>query len=424
MKKWNRPSIGMFIQIISCFSVMVVFGQNDVYLKVQSSNYNPIPLVILPFDSPPRNDWILKMRDVLVSDLDFTGLIKILPMPTPTVPINAFAFIETRCSSKNDEVEIKTTLRDADTREVIFEKTFITSSDNFQKHAHEWSDAILFHLTGEQGIAQTKIAYTVKGKRVETIMVSDYDGWNIHQASRDDSLNLSPCWSPDGSKICYTTNSSGRSGFSIFDMVKRQSTLIPCARGMYSTPVWSPDGKKIAFTWSIGGNAEIYCMDETGNAIQRLTNNAAIDCSPSWSPDGREFAFTSDRSGSPQIFMMDSYGGNVRRLTYSGSYNDSPAWSPIGDLIAFVSRGQTGFQIMTIDVNGENLRQLTDDPYSHEDPSWAPNGMHFLFAANPNQKWDIYAMRADGSGHRQLTNSGVNISPSWSPYLTRSGKMD
>ena len=77
-------------------------------------------------------------------------------------------------------------------------------------------------------------------------------------------------------------------------------------------PSWSPDGSKIAFTSRRNGNCgplceEIYVMDADGSNPTRLTNNGERDTSPSWSPDGTRIAFiryfpyweSSDSKGSP-----------------------------------------------------------------------------------------------------------------------------
>ena len=47
---------------------------------------------------------------------------------------------------------------------------------------------------------------------------------------------------------------------------------------------WSPDGSKIAFTSHRDGNNEIYVMDTDGSNQINITNNSASDMRPSWSP--------------------------------------------------------------------------------------------------------------------------------------------
>ena len=48
-----------------------------------------------------------------------------------------------------------------------------------------------------------------------------------------------------------------------------------------TNPAWSPDGSKIAFTSTRDGNFEIYSMNANGTGVTRLTNHGDED----WLPD-------------------------------------------------------------------------------------------------------------------------------------------
>ena len=50
------------------------------------------------------------------------------------------------------------------------------------------------------------------------------------------------------------------------------------------SPSWSPDGSRIAFASDRDGNPEIYVMNADGSGQTSLTNNLADDVYPSWSP--------------------------------------------------------------------------------------------------------------------------------------------
>jgi Tol biopolymer transport system component len=62
-------------------------------------------------------------------------------------------------------------------------------------------------------------------------------------------------------------------------------------------PVWSPDGSKIAFSSDRDGNYEIYVMNSDGTQQTRITTDPAYDGQPTWSPDGSKIAFISTRNG-------------------------------------------------------------------------------------------------------------------------------
>lgn len=50
------------------------------------------------------------------------------------------------------------------------------------------------------------------------------------------------------------------------------------------SPSWSPDGTKLVFTSNHAGNYEIFMMNPDGTDVSRLTNHLAADGAPAWSP--------------------------------------------------------------------------------------------------------------------------------------------
>jgi hypothetical protein len=133
-----------------------------------------------------------------------------------------------------------------------------------------------------------------------------------------------PDWSPTGSGIAVTAyynwpNSTPTLGVDHFG----NSTAL---FGTGRRPSWSPDGTKIAFTSNVDGNDEIYVMNSDGTGVTRLTNSAASDSDPAWSPDGLRIAFMSDRDGNQEIYVMNADGSGQDRITNNPAADYSPAW--------------------------------------------------------------------------------------------------
>jgi Tol biopolymer transport system component len=96
---------------------------------------------------------------------------------------------------------------------------------------------------------------------------------------------------------------------------------------------WSPDGSKIAFTSTRDGNYEIYIMNANGTGVTRLTNHAELDSYPAWSPDGLKIAFRSDRAGNPEVYVMNANGSGPVNLTNNTAIDCHPSWKvTIGSL--------------------------------------------------------------------------------------------
>jgi Tol biopolymer transport system component len=100
------------------------------------------------------------------------------------------------------------------------------------------------------------------------------------------------------------------------------------------TPAFSPDGTKIAFTSNLSGNYEIHAMNADGSSQKRLTRKAALESSPGWSPDGKKIAFMSDRDGDEDIYTMkakpEGTKNRPKNLTNADAAHDfEPNWQPL-----------------------------------------------------------------------------------------------
>ena len=173
------------------------------------------------------------------------------------------------------------------------------------------------------------------------------DGSNRTRLTDSPGMDMQPDWSPDGSKIAFVSIRSGTNEIYIMDADGSNQTRITAPtpphdpqRSTYwaqrETPVWSPDGSKIVFTSVRDGNqADIYVMDADGSNEVRITTNPGSDSNPTWSPDGSKIAFESDRDQITAIYVMDADGSNETLLIHipapSVRVNRPlccPAWSP------------------------------------------------------------------------------------------------
>ena len=105
--------------------------------------------------------------------------------------------------------------------------------------------------------------------------------------------DFDPAWSPDGSRIAFTSNrDGGNSNYEIYVMNadgsnQQRLTVSPAAAPAWDhEPTWSPDGSKIAFSSARDGNYEIYVMNADGTGQTNLTNSPGNDDQPSWQPLG------------------------------------------------------------------------------------------------------------------------------------------
>ena len=167
------------------------------------------------------------------------------------------------------------------------------------------------------------------------ICVINADGSGRIKLTDDLKNNLSPAWSPDGSKLAFA---SGRHIIVInSDGSGRVSSTSGQGRNQF--PAWSPDGRKIAFVSGIYPIQNIYIMNADGSDVRQITWDVFNARRPTWSPDGSRIAFTSFRHvrEDVSIFVVEPDGSNLTRIPNKPGSHTDPTWSPDGSRIAYVT---------------------------------------------------------------------------------------
>ncbi len=138
-----------------------------------------------------------------------------------------------------------------------------------------------------------------------------------------------PSYSRDGRFIVFHgTRNSINDDIYLLSNQTGQVFRMTTAGGADQFPVWSPDGTRIAFTSFRDGNFEIYTMDFVTSPVfsganqVNVTNDPAADGRPSWSQNGREICWMSNRGGSNDIWVMNVDGSEARRLTTDPAADD------------------------------------------------------------------------------------------------------
>jgi len=267
-----------------------------------------------------------------------------------------------------------------------------------------------------------------------TIRTADGDGMNQLRVRQLHGYLWSPQYSPDGKRIAFIHNASGRG--QIFVMNADGSDAVNISKNDFCdrTPVWSPDGNRIVFASDRTGNWDIFTMNSEGGNQQRLAGNEGLDRAPAWSPDGRRIAWESHLSGMPNIWVCDADGRNSHPLIVPGEdirvqefresnppeivdiglvfpdsafYLMDPVWSPDGKRIACVGLGQSsGNMVAVLEADGTRLLQLTSGANNARNLCWSPDGTQLAgtwrTAPGETERSGIFAIKADGKDKRWL----------------------
>ncbi|MFK7867663.1 MAG: Tol-Pal system beta propeller repeat protein TolB [Roseobacter sp.] len=337
--------------------------------------------------------------------------------------INAEALITGAVSVQSERLTVKFRLYDVFSSAELGEGLqFSGTTDGWRRMAHKVADAVYSRVTGEGAYFDSRVVFVsesgAKDARRKRLAIMDYDGANVQNLTGDEAIVLAPRFSPDGSRVLYTSYETGFPRIYVLDIGTTQRRVLESEEGTMSfAPRFAPDGRTIVYSISQAGNTDIYARNIDGGTPVRLTSAPSIETAPSFSPDGRQIVFESDRSGSQQLYVMPATGGEPRRISFGAGRYGTPVWSPRGDLIAFTKQNAGRFHIGVMRVDGSEERLLTAS-FLDEGPTWAPNGRVIMFTRETQGaqgRSTLYSVDITGRNLRPLRTPEGGSDPSWSP---------
>lgn len=236
----------------------------------------------------------------------------------------------------------------------------------------------------------SRIAFAAIGD----IYVMPSTGGAPQNLTKDRFLDTEPAWSPDGTKLVYSSDKGGDLlQLWIRDLATGKDTQLTHLTTQPMGAAWSPDGTRIAYL-DVDGmwrRAGVSVVNVATGKVTKIHDSLFGPGMPTWSPDGRRVAIamvapysTRFREGTNQVLTMSADGGGDRwfapqpNMSIDSRGGGGPDWSPDGTKMAMIYEG--ALSIVPVSPAGEPLgapRRITTEQ-AHA-PNWAGDSKHVLY---------------------------------------------
>jgi dipeptidyl aminopeptidase/acylaminoacyl peptidase len=175
------------------------------------------------------------------------------------------------------------------------------------------------------------VVYTLTEADPETkkestqLWLCDTDGDSRRQITHDGRTNRGARWSPDGSRIAFTSDRVEDYGIFVMSLAGGDPEEVTRHRQAIADLAWSPDGTQLAYVTDFDrDDPDEEPQDDQDSPPVRVTSR--LD----YKVDG--LGYRGDKR--KQVFVVDVESGSRRRLTGDVQDYASPVWSPDGTIVS------------------------------------------------------------------------------------------
>ncbi len=278
---------------------------------------------------------------------------------------------------------------------------------------------------------ETDPAVSPDGRRVAFVWNGDAeDRWDlylqemgrtsVHPLTRDDALELSPAWSPDGGRLAYARVTARSCGIFVRKLTPPEEVRISrCDPRGYPQVAWSPRGDLLAISDSHGptGRYSIILMHPDGTHRRMLTPipQGYGDRFPAFAPDGSAVAFIrTEDMGASDVYVAPLAQSAIRRLSWTHQWMQGLSWLE-PDRIIVAARRRSIFSLWSLSPEGGQPESLGIHGLQCVRPTRA--GHHALVFEQQKFDSDIWSLslRSKGSPARLIGSTQWEDQPRFSP---------
>jgi Tol biopolymer transport system component len=205
------------------------------------------------------------------------------------------------------------------------------------------------------------------------------------------SLNTQVAVSPDGNRVATAIQADLANPSSVdiwlMDVARSSNTRFTFDPASDSYPVWSPDGSRIAFSSTRGGVQDLYLKASNGTGSEEiLLKSATSKIASHWSRDGRFllYADTNPKTKS-DLWVLPLTGDRAPIPFLQTEFNESQGqFSPDGKWIAYVSdeSGRPEIYVQPFPPSSGGGGRWMVSNGGGTQPRWRPDGKELFYLAS------------------------------------------
>jgi len=255
------------------------------------------------------------------------------------------------------------------------------------------------------------VAYRVEGTARRQLTWFDRSGKAVGTIGAADDQNLvDPELSPDGRQVAVNRTVEHNTDIWLVDAAR--TTRFTSDPGTDQFPIWSPDGTRIGFSSTRSGVSDLYQKSSSGAGTEEV-----VLASPQgkvlndWSPDGRVLLFHAPGpKAGPDIWRLALDGDRKASVFLNSSAAE--VWgqfSPDGRWVAYQTfeTGQSEIAVQPFPGPGGHWTVSTS---GGNYPRWGPDGRE-LFYVEPSGKLMAVPIRANGTSLDVGTPTALFLPP-------------
>lgn len=175
------------------------------------------------------------------------------------------------------------------------------------------------------------LVFQVREGDSSKLILRGIDGEFKAEITPQQGYNGRATWSPDSKQISYISDRDGNNEIYLYDILSRSTRRLTSNTSNEKYMAWSPDGSRLAFTtqYYVEGEPDrndVFILNLTIGEIRKITNNPYDDGEITWSPNPDRIAFHSKRDSVHHIYTMKVDGTDVIQVSSQLAYHGEPVW--------------------------------------------------------------------------------------------------